>query len=83
MTDKRNLGLIISTLAIHIDPLTIKHIISNATKNKLNVCIIDVHGTDLNYKFRRNFSEYYDIVNNENNEELSHIQLYKGNGMIN
>ena len=83
MTDKRNLGLIISTLAIHIEPLTIKHIISNATKNKLNVCIIDVHGTDLNYKFRRNFSEYYEIVNNENNEELSHIQLYKGNGMLN
>ncbi len=81
MTDKRNLGLIISTLAIHIQPLTIKDIIANATKNKFNVCIIDVHGSDLNRKFRRNFSEYYDIVD-ENNEELPHVQLFTGNGMI-
>ena len=82
MTDRRNLGLIISTLAIHIEPLAIKHIISNATKNKFNVCIVDAHGTDLNHKFRRNFTEYYEIVN-ENNEELSQIQLFKGSGMIN
>ena len=46
------------------------------------MCIIDVHGTNLNHKFRRNFTEYYEVVN-ENNEELPHIQLFKGNGMIN
>ena len=46
------------------------------------MCIVDAHGTDLNHKFRRDFTEYYDIVN-ENKEELSQVQLFKGNGMIN
>jgi len=83
LTNKRNKDLIISQLSIDIKKQTINKIIGNATKLKLNSCIIDLLSMDEPNKiFRRNFSEFYDIMD-ENNEELQSIKLYTKNGIIN
>jgi len=83
LTNKRNKDLIISQLSIDIKKQTINKIIGNATKLKLNSCIIDLLSMDEPNKiFRRNFSEFYDIMD-ENNEELPEIKLYTKNGIIN
>ena len=82
MTDSRNLQLISQTLGLPIEKSVVKSIISNATKFKLNVCIIDI-GAPLNRTFRRNFSDYYLIENEEDGELLEEIQFYKANGLLN
>ena len=82
MTDKKNLSLIVSTLSIDVEPSTIKRIISNATKNPLNICIIDIRNRDLNKKFRRNFNDYY-LLEDKNGEPLDTITLFGGSGLLN
>lgn len=82
LTDKKNLSLITSTLACPVEPSIIKQIIQNATKEQFNVCIIDVQTPDLNRKFRRNFNEFYRLVDDDG-EILDKIQLYSGSGVIN
>ena len=82
MTDKRNLSLIVSTLSIDVDASTIKRIIANATKNPLNICLIDIRNRDLNKKFRRNWSDFY-ILEDKNGEPLNTITLYGGSGLLN
>ena len=82
MADKRNLNMIMATMAVHIDPMIIKKVIANATKHTLNVCLIDLYNRDLNKIMRRNFNDYYILVDKEN-EELDTIQLYGGSGIVN
>lgn len=83
LTNKRNKDLIISQLSIDIKKTTINKIISNATEIKLNSCIIDLLSIDNPNKiFRRNFTEFYNIID-ENNKELDTIQLYNKTGIIN
>ena len=82
MCDKRNLSSIISTMSIHVDSKLIKQAINNACKFKLNVCIIDLLNPDLNKKIRRNFNEYYQLVN-ENGDELKKVVPYDKDGLLN
>ena len=74
MTDKKNLNLIQQTLPHDIDPKITKSIIGNATKFKMNICIIDLMATDEEKIFRRNFNEYYDP---------NDLQLYNYDGLHN
>ena len=74
MTDKKNLNLIQQTLPHDIDPLKTKKIIANATKYKMNICIIDLEATDEDKIFRRNIHDYYDP---------NDLKLYNYNGLLN
>ena len=71
-----------STISCPIDKTIVKRIIQNATAHKMNVCIIDVTNPDLNRKFRRNFNEFYEVVDDDG-EELDTIMLYKDSGLTN
>ena len=84
MADKRNLGMIISTVGSSLDPKVIAHVIKNATKSKMNVCIIDIANPNLNQKLRRNFNDFYTLEDSEGDLlDLNEIQLYTGSGMLN
>ena len=83
LTNKRNLDMIISQLSIDVSKETIKKVVANATRFKMNVCIIDLLSKEnVNNIFRRNFTEFYEIVD-EDNEELANIQMYEKDGIIN
>ena len=82
MTDARNTNLITTTLGLPIEKNIVKSIIQNATKFKLNVCIIDIASGDINRTFRRNISDYY-LIENDDGDLLPDIQMYKLNGLLN
>ena len=82
MTDARNTNLITTTLGLPIEKNVVKAIISNATKHKLNVCIIDIGNSDLNKKFRRNFTDYY-VLEDDTGELIDNIQMFQGSGLLN
>lgn len=82
MCDKRNLDLIVSTLGIHVDAKLTKQAINNACKFKMNICIIDLLNTDLNRKIRRNFGDYYTLLNDDGSE-VDKVELYKTDGLLN
>ena len=82
MTDARNTNLITTTLGLPIEKSVVKGIIANATKFKLNVCIIDIASGDINRTFRRNFSDYY-LIEDDDGDLLPNIQFYKANGLLN
>ena len=82
MTDARNTNLIAHTLGLSIEKSVVKAIIKNATKEKLNVCIIDISNGSMNKKFRRNFSDYYEIED-EDGEPIDNVKLYKETGLLN
>ena len=81
MADSRNLNLITTTLGLPIENKQVAQIIRNATKEKLNVCIIDIANGDLNKKFRRNFNDFYDLEDEQG--ELIPIAMYKHSGLLN
>ena len=81
MTDARNTNLITTTLGLSIEKSVVKSIIANATKFKLNVCIIDI-AAPINFKFRRNFSDYY-LIEDDDGNLIEDIQFYKANGSLN
>jgi len=81
-TNQQNLNLIATTLSSPVSKDTIKKIIGNATKESLNVCLIDICNPDFNKVFRRNFYDYYEIID-ENGDELPRIKMYVGSGILN
>ena len=81
LADKNKLSLITSIVDCPIEPSIIKSIIQNSTKEPFNVCIIDLQTPDLNRKFRRNFKDFYQLVDNYG-EYLDKIQLYYCSGVI-
>ena len=81
-TNQQNLNLIATTLSSPVSRDTIKKIIGNATKESLNVCLIDICNPDFNKVFRRNFYDYYEIID-ENGDELTRIKMYIGSGILN
>ena len=81
MANQRNLNGIIETIGCPIDKKTIKKVIGNATKFKMNVCIIDVYNPELNEKFRRNFNDFYTIVDKEGKEIQPN--MFNTNGLLN
>jgi len=81
-TNQQNLNLIATTLSSPVSKDTIKKIIGNATKESLNVCLIDICNPDFNKVFRRNFYDYYEIID-ENGDELTRIKMYIGSGILN
>jgi tRNA pseudouridine-54 N-methylase len=82
MTDARNTNLIAHTLGLTIEKSVVKNIIKNATKFKMNVCIIDISNGDINKKFRRNFKDYY-LIEDDDGELVTDIQLFSGSGLLN
>jgi len=56
MTNEKNLASISSQFAL-LDRVTLKNIIKDATKEKFNVCILDL----LQAKVSKNFGNYYEI----------------------
>ena len=81
MTDSRNTNLIIHTMGIPVEKEVIKSIISNATKEKLNCCIIDMACGDLNRTFRRNFNEFYELE--DDGELINPVKMFKHSGLLN
>ena len=76
LSEKRDLALIQTTLPFNLEPKIIKQIIANATKFKMNICIIDLKTNDENKMFRRNISDFYNVGDDK-------IILYNKNGLIN
>jgi hypothetical protein len=80
MANKRNLDMICDTIASE-EKKTVVKVIKNATQHKMNVCIIDLHNPNVNEKFRRNFTDYYTIVD-ENGDDIE-PNMYTGSGLLN
>jgi hypothetical protein len=80
--NKQNLDAIVNRLGLPVSNQTVAKVIKNATKEALNVCIIDLVTSYTNKKIRRNFNDYYELVD-EDDEELPEIKLYKGSGLVN
>ena len=81
-TNQVSLANIVKTLAIDAPPNVIKTIVNNAVKFKLNACILNPQQTDINMKIRRNFNDFYQLVDADN-EPLEVIRLYDNDGIIN
>jgi len=81
LCDKRNFGMILSTIDTEIPAEIIRQIIKNATQEELNICMIDLQTRDLNKTFKRNFGLDYYIL--QNNGQLVHPNLFSGSGIIN
>ena len=47
----------------------------------MNVCIIDLHNPNLNEKMRRNFNDFYTIIDEDGNE--IEPNLYSESGLLN
>ena len=74
-SNKKDMTLIGSNIALDIEPSTIRRIVQNATDKKLNVCIVNLRSRrEPNKIFRRNFIEFYDIM--DKGDELNTIMLY-------
>ena len=80
MANKKNLDMICDTIASLEKPTIIK-CIKNATKFKMNVCIIDLYNPDLNMKLRRNFDDFYTVVDDEGDEVEPN--MFKTSGILN
>ena len=80
MANKKNLDMICDTIA-SLEKLTIIKCIKNATKFKMNVCIIDLYNPDLNMKLRRNFDDFYMVVDDEGEEVEPN--MFKTSGILN
>ena len=83
LCDKRNFNLIVSTLDTDIDVEIIKRCIKNATKEDLNVCLIDLHNKDPNKMLRRNFELDYYILEDQFGNPIHNPDLFEGSGIIN
>jgi len=84
MTDERNLNTIVSSMGIQLEKPVVKAIIRNATKHKMNICMIDLEIDDLNRKFRRNYDNFYTVLDDNGNEiPINQMQMYEGSGIVN
>ena len=82
LCDKRNFGMILSTIDSEVPADIIRKIIKNATKEELNICLIDLQTRDINKTFKRNFlDEYYTLE--DQNGNLIEPNIYSGSGIIN
>ena len=82
LCSQRDLGLITSTIGCALDKSVIRTLIHNATRFKMNVCIIDITNSNLNEKFRRNFTDFYQLVDDDGNQ-LDNVVLFSNNGLMN
>jgi len=84
ITDKRNMDMIISTIASDIPSGILMKCIKNAVKFKMNVAVIDLQADDNNKIVRRNYGvdEYY-IVEDENEEPIQNPKLFLTSGIKN
>ena len=76
LANKKDLSLIVSNINVDLEANIIKQIITNATEEDLNVCIVDLETKAQDKIFRRNFKDWYIISNNT-------IELFTGTGIIN
>ena len=83
LCDKRNFNLIVSTLDTDIDGDIIKKCIKNATKEELNVCLIDLQTKDANKLLRRNFESDYYILEDDEGNVINNPNLFYGSGIVN
>jgi len=74
MTDKKNLNMIMKVLPHDFNENMVNSIIKNATKFKMNICIIDLKTYDESLVFRRNIDEFYNPAN---------LELYNYDGLEN
>lgn len=80
--NKRNFDMTINQMSCDADVNVIKRVISNATKFKLNVAMIDLLQTDMNKKIRRNIFDWYELVD-EDGKFIANPTLYERDGIIN
>lgn len=80
--DAMSLRNIITRVDSEISRENIEKIIRNATKFKLNSCIIDLQAIDENEQFRRNFTNFYKVVD-DNGKLIKDIEMYRTDGIIN
>lgn len=83
IADKRNLSLIVSTIASDIKPDIIKRCIKNAVKYNLNICCINLNDAHINKTIKRNFKLDYYILEDENEQQISNPVLFEGSGLVN
>ena len=83
MADKKSLNDIVSRINTDITKENIINIIKNAIKYPLNACVINMHPTDVNKQFRRNFTDFYKIVDDLKDEPIDTIEMYNNDGIIN
>lgn len=84
LCDKRNFGLIISSLDTDIDNEVIRKVIKNASKEDLNVCLIDLQTKNTNELIRRNFLAYeFYILEDPHGNPIMNPKLFDGSGIMN
>ena len=84
LSSDADLSRIMTNYNVGIHKDIFKKIFKNAVSNRMCCFKINIATTDLNKKFSRNWNEFYEIVDN-NNEPLniSQIQTYSGSGLLN
>lgn len=84
LCDKRNFGMIVSTLDTDISTDVIRKVIKNASSEELNVCLIDLQTKNINKMFRRNFQlEFYTLEDKEGLIPANELMVFKGSGIMN
>ena len=84
ITDKKNLSMIISTIASSIPDDILTKCIKNATLFELNVAVIDLQAKSSNTILRRNFgTDNYYILEDENEEPIANPVLFMEDGIKN
>ena len=82
LCDKTNFNMIVSKLDTDIDHSIIRQVIKNATKEELNIAVIDLQNRNPNKMIRKNFGlNYYKFEDSNGNSIIP--QMYLGSGIIN
>ena len=78
-----DLGRILSNYNVGIEKGVFRAIFKNAVSQKLCSFKIDISNSDLNKKFSRNWTDFYEIVDSEGDPlDEKKIQLYRNSGIV-
>ena len=83
LSSDADLGRILTNYNVGIDKPVFKKIFKNAVSQKLCSFKIDISNSDLNKKFSRNWTDFYEIVDREGEPlDETQIQIYRNSGIV-
>ena len=84
LSSDADLSRIMTNYNVGIHKDIFKKIFKNAVSNKMCCFKINIATQDLNKKFSRNWNEFYQLVDDDNEPlHISQIQIFQGNGLLN
>lgn len=84
LSSDRNLNMIMNEYSMGIDKEILIKIFKNAVKERLCCFKINIANPNLNEKFSRNFTDFYRLVDDENELiPIDKIELFQNGGLLN